>query len=153
MEAEREVVDLMKARFMQTRLGEEFDGIVAGVASFGIFVELVELFVEGMVPVALLTDDYYDYHEKEHLLAGRRSGVRFRIGDPVRVRVGRVDLERRRIEFAPGGTGAGGAPEDQREWHSVRNSPLAGKGPRGSGGHHLPGSRGGRNAHRRRRRR
>ena len=68
----------------------------------------MEFFVEGMVPVALLRDDYYQYREKEHLLVGSRSGLRFRIGDPLRVQVSRVDLERRRIEFVP--AGSAGAP-------------------------------------------
>jgi ribonuclease R len=103
MEAEREIVNLRKAQFMQSRLGEEYDGIITGVATFGFFVELVEIFVEGMVPVAMLRDDYYQYLEKEHLLVGSRTGVKFRIGDPVRVRVARVDLERRQIEFVLAG--------------------------------------------------
>ena len=103
MEAEREIVNLRKAQFMQSRLGEEYDGIITGVATFGFFVELVEIFVEGMVPVAMLRDDYYQYLEKEHLLVGSRTGVQFRIGDPVRVRVARVDLERRQIEFVLAG--------------------------------------------------
>ncbi len=106
MEAEREIVNLRKAQFMLSRLGQEYDGIITGVAAFGFFVELVEFFVEGMVPIALLKNDYYQYLEKEHLLAGSHSGLRFRIGDPVRVRVSRVDLERRRIEFAPEGSAA-----------------------------------------------
>jgi len=101
MEAEREIINLMKSRFMLTRLGEEHDGIITGVAPFGFFVELVEFFVEGMVPVSSLRNDYYRYLEKEHLLAGIRTGERFRIGDSVRVRVSRVDTDRRRIEFVP----------------------------------------------------
>ncbi len=108
MEAEREIVNLRKAQFMLSRLGKEYDGIITGVTTFGLFVELVEFFVEGMIPVALLRDDYYQYREKEHLLVGSRSGLRFRIGDPLRVQVSRVDLERRRIEFVP--AGSAGAP-------------------------------------------
>ena len=99
MEAEREIVTLRKTQFMLTRIGEEFDGIITGVAAFGFFVELIEFFVEGMVPVAQLRDDYYQYREKEHLLEGRRTGARFRIGDQMRVRVSRINLERRQVEF------------------------------------------------------
>ena len=133
MEAEREIVNLRKAQFMQSRLGEEYDGLITGVATFGFFVELIEFFVEGMVPVAMLRDDYYQYLEKEHLLVGTRSGVRFRIGDQVRVRVARVDLERRRIEFVPAGL-----TEKDNQWRTKgqrpsRKRPLPGIHPHNSG--------------------
>jgi ribonuclease R len=133
MEAEREIVDLRKAQFMLSRLGEEFDGIITGIANFGFFVELVEYFVEGMVPVAMLRNDYYQYVEKEHLLVGSRTGERFRIGDPVRVRVARVDLERRRIEFVPGGVDEGTDRRSGVAGRSGTKRPASGKRTRSSG--------------------
>ena len=131
MEAEREIVNLRKAQFMLSRLGEEYDGIITGVANFGLFVELVDIFIDGMVPVAMLKDDYYQYQEKEHLLVGRRSGVRFRIGDQLRIQVARVDLERRRIEFVPVGTPAK-ASEKGAAKVSFRQRFLSGKLPPGA---------------------
>ena len=133
MEAEREIVNLKKAQFMYSRLGEEYDGIITGVATFGFFVELLEFFVEGMVPVAMLRDDYYQYVAKEHLLRGTRTGVRFRIGDPVRIQVARVDLERRQIEFVPAGLATGDHQRSTTATWMDRTRPLSGSHPRGSG--------------------
>jgi ribonuclease R len=100
MEAEREVVDLKKVQFMMDKVGEEFDGIITGVSNYGFFVELVDLFVEGMVPIASLGRDYYRFDPKQHLLRGERTGGYFRIGDRVKVRLARVILERKQLEFA-----------------------------------------------------
>jgi ribonuclease R len=100
MEAERDVVAMLKLRFMEDKLGESFDGIITGVAQFGFFVQLKELFIEGMVHVSMLTDDYYQYIEKQHCLRGERRKRVYRIGDGIRVRVDRVDRERKRIDFS-----------------------------------------------------
>ncbi len=99
MEAEREIVDRYRVRFMRDRVGEEFEGIISGVTAFGFFVELKEIFVEGLVRVTSLPDDYYQYHEKRYCLIGERTHKTFRIGDEVKVRVDRVDVERRHIDF------------------------------------------------------
>ncbi|MEK6790139.1 MAG: ribonuclease R [Deltaproteobacteria bacterium] len=99
VEAERESVDLKKVQFMQDKVGESFNGIVSGVTSFGFFVELEEYFVEGLVHVSALEDDYYIYDEKRHTLTGERKKRRFRPADPVKVRINGVDIERRRIEM------------------------------------------------------
>jgi ribonuclease R len=99
MEAEREIVQLKKIQFMQDKVGEQYDGLVSGVANFGFFVELRDLFVEGLVHVSALGDDFYEHVEREHLLRGRRSRRTFRVGDPVRVEVAGVSIERRRIDF------------------------------------------------------
>ena len=99
--AERDVVAMLKLRFMEDKLGESFDGIITGVAQFGFFVQLKELFIEGMVHVSMLTDDYYHYIEKQHCLRGERRKRVYRIGDGIRVRVDRVDRERKRIDFSP----------------------------------------------------
>jgi len=99
MEAEREILDRYRVRFMRDKVGEEFEGIISGVAAFGLFVELKDIFVEGLVRVTSLHDDYYQYHEKRYCLVGERTHRTFRIGDEVRVRVDRVDVERRHIDF------------------------------------------------------
>ena len=151
MEAEREVVNLRKAQFMQSRLGEEYDGIITGVTTFGFFVELVAIFVEGMVPVAMLRDDYYQYVEKEHLLVGTRTGIRFRIGDQVRVQVARVDLERRQIEFVPAGLPVGGTQRSTPAERTYRNRTLSGNHSRTSGNGAAPARKGGTSSKGRRR--
>jgi len=99
MEAEREIVDRYQVRFMREKIGEEFEGVISGVTAFGFFVELKDIFVEGLVRVTSLHDDYYYYHEKQYCLAGERTHKTFRIGDEVRVRVDRIDVERRHIDF------------------------------------------------------
>lgn len=99
MEAERDIIDLKKCQFMADRIGEEFQGNVSGVQSFGIFVELQEVFVEGLVPVASLDDDYYQYEEHLHRLIGQRRRRVFQIGTEVSVRLRHVDLDRRQIDF------------------------------------------------------
>jgi ribonuclease R len=100
MEAEREIVQLKKVQLMQEKVGESFDGWVSGVAPFGAFVELRDVFVEGLVHVSALGDDFYELVEAQHLLRGRRMRRTFRIGDPVRVVVTGVSIERRQVEFA-----------------------------------------------------
>jgi len=99
MEAEREIVDLKKVQFMEDKVGEEYAGIVSGVTSFGCFIELEEFFVEGLVHVSSLRDDYYIYDEKKHLLRGERTKNTFRVGVAVKVRIDKVDLGRRRIDL------------------------------------------------------
>lgn len=99
MEAERDIVELKKLQFMQSRIGQEFDGFIAGVTGFGCFVELSEVFVEGLVHLSTLSDDLYSFDEQNHSLVGRRSGRVLRIGDPARVRVVAVNPQARRIEF------------------------------------------------------
>ncbi len=97
--AEREVVDLCRARVMLEKIGERYDGRIIGVTSFGFFVELDAPFVEGLVPVSSLADDRYDFVENRQTLVGKRTGRSFRIGDKVTVEVANVSVERRQIEF------------------------------------------------------
>jgi ribonuclease R len=99
MDAEREMVALKKAQFMMTKMGEEFSGFVNSLANFGFFVELDAYFIEGLVKLSTLTDDDYDYYEKEYLIKGRRHGRKFRLGDNVRVRVARINAFRSEIDF------------------------------------------------------
>ncbi len=100
-DAERDSVALKKAEFMEKHLGEEFQGTVSGIMTFGVFVLLDEYFVEGLVHVNALTDDFYQLREAEHALVGERTGRRFRLGDPIRVQVSRVDRLERKIDFVP----------------------------------------------------
>ena len=99
MDAEREMVDLKKAQFMTSRLGEEFTGFINSLASFGFFVELDDYFIEGLVKLSSLTDDEYDYYEKEYVIQGRRRGRKFRLGDNVRVKAVRINAFRSEIDF------------------------------------------------------
>ncbi len=100
MEAERELVQWKKARFMADKIGEEFDGVVTGVAAFGLFVELAEHFVEGLVHVTTLADDVYRFAETDLQLRGEYTRRVFRMGDRVRVQLARVDADRRQIDLA-----------------------------------------------------
>jgi ribonuclease R len=99
MEAERELVQWKKARFMAQKIGDEFEGVVTGVAPFGLFVELLEHFVEGLVHVATLADDDYRFAEDCLQLRGAHTGKVYQLGDRLRVQVVRVDLDRRQIEL------------------------------------------------------
>ncbi|MDA0330116.1 MAG: ribonuclease R [Gemmatimonadetes bacterium] len=98
-EAERASVALKKVEFMERHLGDTFSGRVSGVAAFGFFVTLEEFFVDGLVHVSGLQDDFYHFRAKDHALVGERGGRRFRLGDRVEVQVARVDKEARQIDF------------------------------------------------------
>ncbi len=98
-EAERMAIDFKKVRFMSRHLGESFDGRITGVASYGIFVELVPFFVEGLIPISQLGKDYYEYREDRHQIRGERTGRTFSVGDALRVTVAKVDFQRLRCDF------------------------------------------------------
>ncbi len=98
-DAERELLAWRKVRFMADKVGDEFDGYVTGVATFGVFVELVDHFVEGLVHISTMADDYYRFIEASHTLRGENTEKVYRLGDKVRVQVIRVDLERRQIDL------------------------------------------------------
>jgi ribonuclease R len=98
-EAERELVQWKKVRFMADKVGDEFDGYITGVTAFGLFIELVEHFVEGMVHVSTMADDYYRFIERAHELRGENTGRVYRLGDRVNVQVIKVDMERRQIDL------------------------------------------------------
>ena len=99
-DAERELVQWKKVRFMADKVGDVFDGYITGVSAFGLFVELVEHFVEGMVHISTMADDYYRFVERAHVLKGETNDRIYRLGDRVSVQVIRVDLERRQIDLA-----------------------------------------------------
>ncbi len=106
VDAERDSVDLKKVEFMQRHLGDDFPGTISGVQSFGFFVLLDDFFVDGLVHVSSLEDDYYAFREEGYALVGERRGRHFRLGDRVRVRVSSVNLEDRRIDFVLDGEGS-----------------------------------------------
>ncbi len=108
IDAERASIDMKKAQYMEQKLGEEYTGIINGVANFGIFVELDNT-VEGMIPVSELGDDYYVYNEKSASLVGERTRKTYRLGDTIRIQVVRASREEGRITFAPAQQFEGGA--------------------------------------------
>jgi len=99
-EAERELMEWKKMKFMEDRLGDEFDGLIVSVTKFGLFVELNDMFIEGLVPLSSLTDDRFVYHENTKQIIGQRSRKTYSLGDPIRVLVDRIDRSQRRIQFA-----------------------------------------------------
>ena len=99
VEAEREFLDLKRAQLMTRRVGETFDAVVTGVTSFGLFVQPTTVFVEGLVPMTELGDDYYQYDELRAQLRGRRTGKVYRFGQPVRVRLAAANTEKRQLDF------------------------------------------------------
>jgi ribonuclease R len=99
-DAERELMEWKKVKFMQDRIGEDFDGLITSVTKFGFFVELTDLFVEGLVPLNTLTDDYYTYHENTRQIIGQRSRKTYSLGQRIRVLVDRIDPVEKKIQFA-----------------------------------------------------
>jgi ribonuclease R len=98
-DAERELLQWKKVKFMADKVGDEFEGYVTGVAAFGLFVELIEHFVEGMVHVSTMADDYYRFVEGGHLLRGENTHKVYRLGDKVKVQVVRVNMEMRQVDL------------------------------------------------------
>jgi ribonuclease R len=100
MEAERESIRLKQVEYISQKIGEEYKGVISGVMSFGIFVELIDTLVEGLVHIKNLEDDFYIYDEKTYTLVGRDSGSQLRLGDEVNIRVDKVNLEDGKVDFA-----------------------------------------------------
>jgi ribonuclease R len=100
VEAEREILQWKKVRFMADKVGDTFDGYVTGVTSFGLFIQLIEHYVEGLVHVSTMADDYYRFSEQNHSLFGENTRKVYRLGDKVSVQVVRVDHERRQVDLA-----------------------------------------------------
>jgi ribonuclease R len=137
MEAEREVIDIYRAYFMRDKIGDVFEGTISGVMGFGIFVVVDQPFIEGLVRVEALSDDYYLFDEVTARLVGRRSGRVFALGDTVKIEVQSVSVVRRKIDFAlhehrererRQGTGRGDEARTSRRGQPSRNP--AGKGER-----------------------
>jgi len=99
-DAERQLMEWKKVKFMQDRIGDDFDGLIISVTKFGFFVELTDLFVEGLVPLSTLTDDRYTYHENTREIIDQRTGKTYRLGQSIRVLVDRIDPVEKKIQFA-----------------------------------------------------
>ena len=131
-DATRDAVSWLKCEYMSDRVGEEFDGMISGVAPFGLFVELGGLHVDGLVHVSSLSNDYYQFDQGHHRLVGDRTGRVYNLGDPVRVKVTRVNLDERKIDLEMTGGGKG----------EKSSSSIQGKRPesrRNQRGHQRPG--------------
>jgi ribonuclease R len=122
-EATREVMRWLKCEYMKDRIGEEFDGIISGVTNFGIFVELTDIYVDGLVHITALGNDYYHFDAAHHRLLGERTRTIYRLGDKLRIRVMRVDLDEIKIDFE---LAAGGSTKASRSAAPDR-PPRAGK--------------------------
>lgn len=100
-EATRDVEAWLKCQYMEQHLGDEFDGVITGVTNFGVFVQITELMTDGLVHVTSLANDYYKYDAGSQKLVGERSGHTYSLGEEMRIRVERVDMETRKIDFRP----------------------------------------------------
>ena len=98
-DATRDVVSWLKCEYMMDKIGEEFSGIISAVTSFGFFVELADIFVEGLVHISNLGQDYFHFDPTSHQLKGERTGMNFRLGDSVKIKVARVDLDEKKMDF------------------------------------------------------
>ena len=98
--AERSSIKFKQVEYMADHLGEEFTGVISGVTEWGLYVELDANLCEGLVPVRDLADDFYDFDERNYALVGRRNNVRYRLGDNVKIRVARANIEKRQLDFA-----------------------------------------------------
>ena len=112
-DASRDVMSWLKAEYMQDKIGETFKGIISTVTSFGLFVELDDVFVEGLVHVSALKSDYYHFDAARHTMKGENSGKTFRLGDSIEIVVARVDLDDRKIDFVLPDSGNSNDSHDQ----------------------------------------
>jgi ribonuclease R len=140
-EAERELVEWKKVRFMQDRVGDEFAALVLNPAKYGLFVELTDLFVEGLVPIDTLRADRFTWRENTHEIVGERSGRRFRAGDRVQVILDRVLAQERKLQFAlveeelplTGKKAAPASSKSKKNKHKNTSPPPPGGGKRRGG--------------------
>jgi ribonuclease R len=98
-DATRDVISWLKCEYMMDKIGEEFEGIISAVTSFGFFVELADIYVEGLVHISNLGQDYYHFDPTSHCLIGERTNSRFRLGDRVKIKVVQVNLDEKKIDF------------------------------------------------------
>lgn len=121
-QAERASIRYKQVEYMMQYLGEEFDGVVSGVSEWGIYVEVIETKCEGMISMRELTDDYYEYHDREYALVGRQTGKRYTIGDPIRIRVAQANLERRYLDFTFSDTKSSDGIKDKTVYSKKRKN-------------------------------
>jgi len=138
-EATRDVSSWLKCEFMSHRVGEVFDGVVSSVTSFGLFVDLTGLYIDGLVHVSSLGEDQFVFDKTTQALVGKRNGRRFVLGQPIKVQVSRVNLEERKIDLVPaeqgGGQGAASRSSEsvQRSYKDSSASKSRGQAPQGKG--------------------
>lgn len=132
-DAERELIEWKKIRFMEDRVGEDFNAIILSCTKYGFFVELDDLFIEGLVPIATLQDDRYFFRDTDRQIVGARYGRVFKMGQPVHVLLDRIDRQQRRLQFAlvPSEKNGADRPQSPRKSKSSRAEPK--KGPDKSG--------------------
>ena len=130
-DATREVEAWLKCQFMEDKVGEEFDGVVTGVTNFGLFVQLTDLMIDGLVHVTNLVNDYYHFDSGSQSLVGERSGRRYSLGDKLHVLVSKVELETKRIDFRLAGESA--VEQSHGGGSGLRRRSRAGKGRRKTG--------------------
>lgn len=97
--AERASIKYKQVEYMRDHIGEEYVGMISGVTEWGLYVEIEENLCEGLIPMRDLADDYYDFDEKNHCLTGRRHNTRYRLGDKIKIRVARADLDKKQLDF------------------------------------------------------
>lgn len=131
-DASREVSDALKAEYMSNRVGEDFMGVVTGVTGFGLFVQLEGLYIEGLVHVTALSSDYYEFDSGTQRLNGTRSGVSYKVGDKLPVKVARVSVDERKIDLVPATTDAP-APADKGKRTRRGGSSRSSKGAKSAG--------------------
>jgi ribonuclease R len=149
-EATRDAMDTLKAEYMHDKVGEEYSGIITSVTSFGLFVMLDDIYVDGLVHITALDRDYFHFDPIGHRLSGDRTGITYRLGDPLKIRVAAVNIEDRKIDFVLAESrdkqsGEAEAPSKSRKPRSRSRSrsgksderagrkTSGGKGPRGKG--------------------
>ena len=128
-EATRDATDWLKCEYVMDKVGEVFPGIITSVTGFGLFVELDDIYVEGLVHVTSLTSDYYHFDPAHHIMRGERTGKHYRLGDKIEVRVVRVDLDEKKIDFEL----ADKVPGEQRQERKKKTRKRRKKKP-GEGG-------------------
>ena len=133
-EATRDAMDWLKCEYMMDKVGQDFDGIITSVTGFGIFVELRDIYVEGLVHITGLGEDYFQFDPSHHRLLGERTRKIFRLGDKVRVQVARVDLDDRKIDFD--------LIHEETDRPILPQAPKSKGKPKGGKGHHGKGHKG-----------
>jgi ribonuclease R len=128
-EAVRDVTDWLKCEFVQDRVGEVFDGVITGVTAFGLFIELQDIYVEGLLHVSALSNDYYHLDAVKHRLLGERTNRSFSLGDKISVMVVRVDLEQRKIDFDLPQNKNKPAPKKKRDYKGAGKKGVGKKKP------------------------
>jgi len=135
-DASRDVMAWLKAEYMQDKVGETFQGVISTVTGFGLFVELNDIYVEGLVHVTALKSDYYHFDAARHMMKGENSGKKYRLGDTIEIQVARVDLDERKIDFVlPGSADSDDGnrkPRKKKTAHNKKkgNKEYKGKKPR-----------------------